>query len=52
MNTSITTLTAQRLTAVAISFLLTAGMLFGVNGLATGEASVAQLARAAAASQA
>lgn len=52
MNTPTTTLIAQRFTAVAVAFLLTAGMLFSVNGLATSEPSAAQLARVAATQQA
>lgn len=37
----------QRFTAVAVAIVMTAGMLFGVDSLATSEPGAAQLARAA-----
>lgn len=48
--TTTTTLT-QRLSALAIAAVLTLGMLFGVDGLATGDVSPHLLARVAASAQ-
>jgi hypothetical protein len=48
MNVTLT----QRLTSLAIAAVLTIGMLFGVNGLATSDVSPSLLARVTAAQQA
>ncbi|MBL8328021.1 MAG: hypothetical protein JNJ71_04150 [Rubrivivax sp.] len=47
MNTTLT----QRLSSLTFAFVLTLGMLFGVNGLATSDVSEAQMARIAATHQ-